>query len=415
MIVRILPKSINERKQLEDNINRRVHWYGFNDLETKPESYHDALLKILYAIKYDYTYPLIVYILVGNIVDLEEISHTDIDYLNEVGIRIYLNEPVSLGYIDGQLRAPELDSILVYMQNNNLNNVTVHTCDYRCEELLPYYNAIKLVTDDVFIKTIGSTRTTIATDQFTKHFINLNWRYTEHRHLVAAFMYQLDSYCSWRFKVDYDALEVHEWSDLNKLDIEFNGRITNGIILLNENAPCKIDYTGPAIKINDVEDTLAINPPTKSSDEDIEPFYADIFCDIVTETKYAQPLANISEKTLRPIGFLKPFILVAPPRSLEYLRTLGYKTFSDYWDESYDLEDDHNLRLIKIFKLIDELNNKSIDELRILYNDMLPVLKHNYDLLVEKLPNKTMAQNLLDANPELRRAIWKSKTVPPAN
>lgn len=398
-----------------DNINRKVHWYGFADIARKPKSLHNSLARLLYAIDYDFTYPLIVYLLIGRMLDLEELTHTSVDRLNEVGVTIYLNEPLSLREEDGYLRAEELDSILLYTQRNGLTNVTVYTCDYRCDKLLPYYSTLRLVTDDIFIKTIRGAIATLPTEQFTKKFINLNWRYTEHRHLVAAFMHPMDGYCSWKYSVDSDALSVYEWADIPKLDNEFNGRIYRGIDLLNENVPCNVDIPGPSIKVSDIEYTHDVDRPKTAVLENIEPFYADVFCDVVTETKYAQLLGNISEKTLRPIRYLKPFILVAPPRSLEYVRTLGYKTFSDYWDESYDLEEDHNLRLIKIFKLVDHINSKTIDELKTLYNDMLPVLTHNAELLAEKLPHKTAAQRLAGANSALRRAIWEVKTLPSKN
>jgi hypothetical protein len=99
---------------------------------------------------------------------------------------------------------------------------------------------------------------------------------------------------------------------------------------------------------------------------------------VVNETRFAQPFANISEKTLNPLRAKLPLILVAPPRSLEYLKTFGFKTFDRWWDESYDQEEDHELRMLKILDVIDYIDSKSIDELNAMYEDMTEVLTVNH-------------------------------------
>ncbi len=404
--------SATERDVLEEQVVRKVHWYGFDDLITKPNSFDHLLVRLLYAIDYDFSYPLITYLHIKRMFDLEAIRHDPsyVDKLNQTGITIYLNEPLSLYYEDDILMAAELDSILTYTQNNGLTNVTVHTCDYRCEELLPHYSTLKLITDDIFIKTIIRTVATLPTDQFTKKFINLNWRYTDHRHLVASFIHQLDSHCSWKYSVDDAVVQLYDWVNIDEMDDEFDGRIRAGITSLKSSTPISLDIASPAVTVGQIQSIHQVNRPDPIGFADIERFYADTFCDVVTETKYAQATGNISEKTFRPIGYLKPFILVAPPRSLEYLKALGYRTFSAYWDESYDDEEDHQVRLTKIFKLIDHLNSKSIDELHQLYIDMQPILTHNANLLAETLPHRTFEKKLALANRTLRLKIWENRT-----
>jgi hypothetical protein len=109
--------------------------------------------------------------------------------------------------------------------------------------------------------------------------------------------------------------------------------------------------------------------------------YHSCFCSIVTESEFAQPCGHYADKTLNAIKCFRPFVLVAPPHTLEYLKLSGVKTFSDYWDESYDEEENHEQRLIKILKLIDYIDSKSIEELRDMYIDMKPILEHNYNVI----------------------------------
>jgi hypothetical protein len=68
---------------------------------------------------------------------------------------------------------------------------------------------------------------------------------------------------------------------------------------------------------------------------------------------------------------------MAPPGTLKYLHEHGYKTFSDFWDESYDDCTDHEKRLYKIFDVIKYIESKTITELKDIYNDMRPILDHN--------------------------------------
>jgi hypothetical protein len=116
--------------------------------------------------------------------------------------------------------------------------------------------------------------------------------------------------------------------------------------------------------------------------------YADVFVDIVNESRFAQPTANYSEKVYRPMFYMKPFVLVAPPHTLHYLKEQGFETFGDFWDESYDALEDHESRLFAIFDIIDQINNMSISDLKIMYNRMLPILEHNRKTLLEKCPNR---------------------------
>ena len=57
---------------------------------------------------------------------------------------------------------------------------------------------------------------------------------------------------------------------------------------------------------------------------------------VVTETVYNGNKNHLTEKTFKPIVMQQPFIIQSCRGSLEYLRRYGFKTFSEFWDESYD-------------------------------------------------------------------------------
>jgi hypothetical protein len=86
--------------------------------------------------------------------------------------------------------------------------------------------------------------------------------------------------------------------------------------------------------------------------------------EVVLETLFDDRL-HLTEKSLRPIACAQPFILAGSHGSLEYLRSYGFQTFSHVWDESYDLIQDPEQRLISIIKLMQEISTWTAEQRRI--------------------------------------------------
>lgn len=59
---------------------------------------------------------------------------------------------------------------------------------------------------------------------------------------------------------------------------------------------------------------------------------------LVTETKFDSTAMFVTEKTYKPILFGHPFMLYARPNTLDYLKSNGYQTFPELFDESYDFK-----------------------------------------------------------------------------
>ncbi len=95
-----------------------------------------------------------------------------------------------------------------------------------------------------------------------------------------------------------------------------------------------------------------VNEPTASADYCATDF-VETNISVVLETIADSKKIHLTEKTLRPIACGHPFILLAGPESLEYLKSYGFKTFSPWIDESYDTEQNIVKRMQKI---IDEMN-----------------------------------------------------------
>lgn len=111
--------------------------------------------------------------------------------------------------------------------------------------------------------------------------------------------------------------------------------------------------------------------------------YPDILIDVVAETFTSGNCLFITEKTVRPILLKKPMIVMGSKNYLDYLHQMGFRTFSDFWNEDYDGFEGAN-RFNKILKLLDELAKKSNSELEEMYLSMTYTLDHNYELLLSQ-------------------------------
>jgi hypothetical protein len=100
---------------------------------------------------------------------------------------------------------------------------------------------------------------------------------------------------------------------------------------------------------------------------------------LVTETVATGRRHHLTEKTFKPIAMGMPFVIVGTRGSLGYLRSYGFKTFGDFWDESYDTIADDNERIAAVAKTLADLDSLSGLEKTQLYRSMAETIKHNWD------------------------------------
>jgi len=89
----------------------------------------------------------------------------------------------------------------------------------------------------------------------------------------------------------------------------------------------------------------------------------------------------ITEKTYRPIYFKHPFIVLGVSGTLAGLKQYGFKTFSPYFDESYDDIADPVLRLQTALNEVKRLCSLSNEEWLTIQRELLPILEYNYDII----------------------------------
>lgn len=157
----------------------------------------------------------------------------------------------------------------------------------------------------------------------------------------------------------------------------------------------------PAFNDDNMQDTIDKLPLVVDTDDFtvnkaqnfLRDMYMNSWVSVITETHYCEFHGTsmfFSEKIFKPILANHPFIIVGAPGSLKMLREQGFKTFSDYWDESYDDIEDDTYRLEAICELLIQLSKKSHSEWMTIYRNMLPLLEHNY----RRLKNTNWLYNL---------------------
>ena len=99
---------------------------------------------------------------------------------------------------------------------------------------------------------------------------------------------------------------------------------------------------------------------------------------LVTETVATGQRHHLTEKTFKPIAMGMPFIILGTQGSLKYLRSYGFRTFGDLWDESYDDEPDDAKRIEKIaqvLKMLDGLEEHRQD----IFESAHEIIEHNWN------------------------------------
>ncbi len=81
-----------------------------------------------------------------------------------------------------------------------------------------------------------------------------------------------------------------------------------------------------------------------------------------------------------------PFVVLARPGFLKDLHAHGFKTFGDFWDESYDDCYDYRERYEHYYNTLKQIQSFSVSKRKAMLNDMQPILEHNNQLCLSGWP-----------------------------
>lgn len=112
--------------------------------------------------------------------------------------------------------------------------------------------------------------------------------------------------------------------------------------------------------------------------------YDDYFLEIIVETDCITT-EWITEKTIKNLYIGKPFIVMGGVGILAKLKSLGFRTFSPWINESYDNIPNNFLRLEAIRQEIDRLASIDVNQV---YQELLPIIKHNRENYVKYITSR---------------------------
>lgn len=104
----------------------------------------------------------------------------------------------------------------------------------------------------------------------------------------------------------------------------------------------------------------------------------DSFWHIVTETVFYYDKLHLTEKIFKPIVMKQPFMLLAAPGNLAYLKSYGFKTFEGIIDESYDLIQDPDQRTEALVAQLAWYCSLSADAKADIIKKVEPIVEYNF-------------------------------------
>jgi len=172
--------------------------------------------------------------------------------------------------------------------------------------------------------------------------------------------------------------------------LEQDSKNWHHVVKYIEQCPIAISSIIPDKSLDENHAQQLLNNDRDEFLKNYDKFAIEIVCDTYFRGRTFFP----TEKIWRPIMLKTPFIVQGPTNFLKNLKQLGFKTFSDFWDEGYD-EDPYPWSMLEITRVIDTLAEQPMSDLQIMINSMQDILEHNRSRLIE-LANESQYRNFAD-------------------
>jgi hypothetical protein len=119
-----------------------------------------------------------------------------------------------------------------------------------------------------------------------------------------------------------------------------------------------------------------------------EKYYSETFCSFVNETYIDENTDPFfTEKIFKPIMYGHPFLVFSSSEALKLLGDLGFETFGDVFDESYDQIENPHLRFEHLLREVQKICSMPLIDIEKMQHHLIPKLLHNRKHLQEILPH----------------------------
>lgn len=250
--------------------------------------------------------------------------------------------------------------------------------EIKCKWTRVFENSIKIEKEQYLVD--NADINTLEDKHYEKKFLNFNRRWRLQRPTLVALLYSIGILDKGFVSLGpcddkNDWTTVWPWIEAQNATNEETSK------LLADNKFCICNIPPLYLDHHD----LNVNRPFIEA-QSTNALYSNSYVSVVTETNFykVQPGRFVSEKVFKPIAQRHPFVLVSVPRTLDLLRELGYKTFSPWINESYDLEADDNKRLLMVAREIERLSNLTPQDLTEYLNGVRDICNYNLSMLLNK-------------------------------
>jgi len=195
--------------------------------------------------------------------------------------------------------------------------------------------------------------------------------------------YMYDKHKDTKFNFSHDpANKIHDFLYLNKGSRPhrvklYENLLSKGIL---ENSIHTFIERVPPRRLDKKYELPGINPedyPRWGKDQDIyELPYNNTACSLVSETNDVDYEIFMTEKIWKPIIAQHTFVVHGNYLYLQKLREMGFKTFSSYFNEDYDIEKNPDVRIDKIVNTCRDLLSKNWQDI---YLQTKALRQHNYN------------------------------------
>jgi hypothetical protein len=282
----------------------------------------------------------------------------------------------NLQRILSELDIPNYFVLLITNHQNIGNELEIARVLYSCDDIpIPY---VVCQLQQCWINPICVVKTELNQKLITNKFSCLNGAARLHR---KKFIQLLKS----NNLLEHGLVSYNQTPTTLVTNIKDINNTLDGIHYLTTTPFTRVNDSWNTKKINAlVEDYIPDSISLDGMSNDINSRYQFLelqksFVYVITETVFNYPHPFLSEKSYKGITAKRPFMVVGAKGCLATLKKLGYKTFSNFWDESYDLVDDPADRMLMIFEQLKLICTKPISELQDMLINMNDILEHNFN------------------------------------
>lgn len=224
---------------------------------------------------------------------------------------------------------------------------------------------------------------TLEKKEYATSFLNFNRRWRTHRPLFIAMLLAEDLLDNGL--VSFGPSDCgRDWQETFPMLLQLSRNLDN-ITLTKQLMSIEDELVNMPPKYIDHKELVTNRADFIESDDWM---YAETYFSLVSETHYLQGDDEhgifFSEKIFKPISFKHPFILIAPCGSLSALKSIGYKTFAPYINESYDAEQDDIKRMQMIIEETKRLDSLEGDALYEWIDNVKEICEKNFNILMKK-------------------------------